>query len=191
VIIKRTKSVQKASIKLSSRKVSISLPKEHAAAIGDQFRELISPFVESAGLISDYIRFFRQKAALKAVLGVRKIAAKERIDLKVIPPKFLIQWFESVSLEGSDSELIGMWSRLLLAAATEPDACKPIFIDILKKMGTKEARIVEEKWKQRNKRPVFAYGTVALLVADLEERCEKLYRSANRKKFKSTNSGRL
>jgi hypothetical protein len=82
---------ERTEFEISNRRLKASLPAQQALAIGVQIRALFSPLVEGAGLIGDYIRLFRNKAALKAMRRVREVAAQHNIALRPLKPKFLIQ----------------------------------------------------------------------------------------------------
>jgi len=144
----RRKSNERTTFEISDRRLKASLPAEQASLLGAQIGELLSPFVEGAGLIGDYIRFFRQKSALKAIKRVRELAQQQSITLRPVPPKFLLPWIESVSLESDDDQqIMEIWSNVLLNASQTREPCRPIFIDILKKIGSSEAIILERMWK--------------------------------------------
>lgn len=128
-------------IEVSATRLKAKLPSAQASAIGHQLTNLISPLVESLGLVGDYIRFFRQRATIRAIKRVRDLADENDVPLTPIEPKFLIPWVEAVSLEEDnvDSPLTDMWARLLLNRSVRSNSARPIFIDVLKKMENPEA----------------------------------------------------
>jgi Abortive infection alpha len=140
----KKESRSKAKFEISSQKISASLPAEQVSAVGEQIRELTSPLVESAGLVGDYIRFFRQRAAVRALAKVKQLAFERNVKLKPIPPKMLIPWVEAVSLEEEDSSLINLWSNLLVSAVEKFNAHQIHFVSIISRMSQLQALLLRE-----------------------------------------------
>lgn len=134
------KSKDRTKFEISDRKLKASLPAEQASALWQQISDLLSPVIESAGLLGDYIRYFRQRAALATFNKMRDLATEGNLQLHPVPPKFLVQFIEKASLEDDESELVETWAELLLSAATNYDPAYVRSIEILSQIGPAEVR---------------------------------------------------
>lgn len=121
-----------------------------ADAIGRQLRDLFSPVVEGAGLIGDYIRYFRQAAAVRAIEKVRTVAEQNDILLRPVAPRFLVPWIEAVSIEDPDSPLLDWWANLLLTKIIEKST-RPYLLDVMGRLGPQEAQFLDRMWMRYRK----------------------------------------
>lgn len=137
--------IGKTEVAVSSTGLKVSLPAEQGAAVGGYIQTLFSPVLETTGLIGDYIKFFRQAAAIRAMKKVRDIASENDIELRVVSPRILVPWVESVSLENPNSELIDWWARLLITSATR-SSMRPYLIELMKLIGPQEAAFLDKLW---------------------------------------------
>lgn len=131
----------RTEVAVSDRGIRASLPSTQAAEVGEQLRELFSPIIEGAGLIGDYLRFFRQAAAVRAMKRVREIAEQNEVELEPVPPRFLIPWVEAVSLEEPDSPLIDLWAHLLVSASTNANSHHVHFVSVISGLSAKQGRL--------------------------------------------------
>jgi hypothetical protein len=129
----------KASLELKGE-----IPKESMGRSLDALVDIIRPFTEARGLRADNIRLQRTEVAYKIARMTREAAELEKATL--IPPttKFLIPFLEKASLEDRDDELHSRWSCLLLSASTHYEARHLTFIDILSRLSSDEAKLLEE-----------------------------------------------
>ncbi len=80
--------------------------------------DLLSPLTQALGTVGDRIRVYRQENAIRAIALTRQLAMQRNVDLKPVPPKFLFDWVEKVSLEEpEDASLQEAWAGLLLSVA--------------------------------------------------------------------------
>lgn len=136
---------QRTRIAITGKGVKADLPSAQARYVGEQLRQLFSPVVEGAGLIGDYIHFFRQAAAIRAMKKVQEIALEKKIKLKPVPPKFLVPWVEAVSIEDPQSPLIEWWANLMIQRSLGGSA-RPYLVDLMTKIGTEEAVLLDQLW---------------------------------------------
>jgi hypothetical protein len=114
--------------------------------IAKALSKVISPLTggitkELSGYLGDQIRFMRWKSAIHIVKRARLFCDEENLAPERIPIKFLVPFLEGASFEdvGSDQSIADMWSSLLGAAVTGYQARHAVYVDILKKLSTKEA----------------------------------------------------
>jgi hypothetical protein len=146
IVRKRGKSTRleskRTKVAVSASGVKADLPASQAAAVGAQLSQLFSPVVEGAGLIGDYVRFFRQAAAIRAMRRVREIATEAGFKLKPVPPKMLIPWVEAVSLEDEDSMLVELWAHLLVSASTRQESHHVHFVSIIQQLSARQGELL-------------------------------------------------
>ncbi len=112
---------------------------------------LISPLTEWAGLKGDEIRYRRQQLRIQREDVLSKIIQDARNRLQFserkntpIPNKFLVPFLEKASLEDEDSEIMKMWSELLVSAVSSYDPVYLRIIEILSQIGSGEAQYLKK-----------------------------------------------
>ncbi len=143
---KRSRISKRTKVTISKSGLKIDLPSTQASAVGEQIQTLFSPVVEGAGLIGDYIRFFRQAATIRAMKRVQEIATESGVKLSPVSPKIIVPWVEAVSLEDPNSPLIDWWANLLVRGASGV-SLRPYLIELMKQIGPEEAKFLETLWK--------------------------------------------
>lgn len=112
-------SGEKDSVDISIQKDGISLGAKGGAAIrlGHVVADLASPFSEGLGALGDVIHYYRRDMAIRSLQKSRELAEILGVEIKPVPPKFLVDWIEKASLEApEDVQLTNMWAGLLLTA---------------------------------------------------------------------------
>lgn len=108
----------------------------------------MSPFTEFLGALGDEVRRFRihrEQVALATLKRAKEIRNEEGISAKPVSQKLLAPWLEGASLEGEDDENISeLWARLLAHAPEDFSSEYAAIVDILKKIGKREASALEE-----------------------------------------------
>jgi hypothetical protein len=96
---------------------------------------------ELSGYLGDQIRFLRWKSAIHILKRARSFCDEENLAPEKIPIKFLVPILEGASFENVDADpsLADMWSSLLGAAVTNYQARHAVYVDVLKKLSTREA----------------------------------------------------
>lgn len=131
------------TFELSEKGVRIRSKGEGAGRLSNALADLVSPFTESAGLIGDNIRLRRVESTIRALTIARNLV--ENSSARLIPPpqKFLIQWLENSSFEeDDDTDLSELWAKLLVAASHDYSDSFISYVDLLKKIGPKEAELL-------------------------------------------------
>ena len=129
--------------------VSLDIPKEVWGDVVGLLGQVFGPAGQAGEWLSDKIRFFRFKSALKTLNKAKEIVDNEGITLKEIPIKFLVPFLEKCSLEDEESELINQWANLLVSAGSEYKANHPAFVDILSQISSSEAKLLKRIWQIR------------------------------------------
>lgn len=140
--------------------VNLDIPKEVWGDVAGLLGQVFGPAGQAGEWLSDKIRFFRFKSALKTLKKAKEIVDNEGIILKEIPIKFLVPFLEKCSLEDEGSELINQWANLLVSAGSEYKANHPAFVDILSQIGPSEARLLKRIWQIRRSQGYDSLKTV-------------------------------
>lgn len=103
-------------ISISKESFSTKLKSNAVDRLANGIADLLSPFTESAGLLGDSVRMYRQNNAIKGLAKATQLARHNEVELKPVEPKFLVQWLEGASLEDDGKEdLSDLWAGLLVA----------------------------------------------------------------------------
>jgi hypothetical protein len=97
---------------------------------------------ELGGLIGDQVRFFRWKNAIRILERAKEYANERGVPPSNVPLKFLVPFLEGASLEEgpNTSRLIDMWAMLLVSAIARFDSNQNLYIDVLRKLSSRDAR---------------------------------------------------
>jgi hypothetical protein len=132
------------SIEAKDAGISLKSSGEAAGRLTNALTDLISPLTESAGYFGDRIRLYRIGAVITALQTAHAIAKERGSALRPVPPKFLVQWLENASLEGETSaNLSELWAKLLVSASDGYKSSHISCIDLLKKIGPDEAKLLQ------------------------------------------------
>lgn len=123
--------------------VKVTIPEDVTRDTVSFARRVLGPLAEIGDLFSDKVRFLRYKSAVKTLNRAAEIAKESGIEPKEIPTKFLIPFIEDCSLEEEDSPLIEQWASLLASASEGFDPLHVAIKDVLKKISSKEALLIE------------------------------------------------
>jgi hypothetical protein len=106
--------------------------------------ELIKdPAKELSALVTDHIKYYRWRSLVRISERAKEIRKARGLDSNSVPIKLLIPLLEEGSKEEEDSEMIEIWARLLASADTGMTSFDLICIEILGKLTSREAAIVQ------------------------------------------------
>ena len=128
-----------------------SIPPDVWKDVASVLIRIFGPIAELSDLLSERIRFFRFKSAVKVLHRANEISEKSGVELKPLPVKFLVPLLEKCSLEEEDSDLTEQWARLLVSASSGYNPQHPVFVDILSQIGPYEAQLLKHIWKRQHK----------------------------------------
>ena len=136
-------SDDKIKLELGPKGGSLEVIGHAAGRLTHQLADLLSPLTEGVGLVGDQIRLFRQRAVVAALERAHEIARERGTKLKSIPPKFLVEWMESASLENEEEvELRDWWAKLLVSASEDYKSAHIAYVDLLKKLDPEDAKTI-------------------------------------------------
>lgn len=136
-------SEDKLSVKVSKSGVEVTAAGEASKSLSKSLVEILSPFTNSLGFIGDRLAMARRASVIRAAKKATERLADEGITKGCIPPKLLLPWLEGVSLEVDDDETLqDMWAGLLVRSVKSSDAANISYCDVLKKIGTDEAKLL-------------------------------------------------
>lgn len=115
-----------------------------AARLSGALADVLSPFSESMGFLGDRMTDLRRAAAYRAAKKSAEMLAADGITSGNVPPKILLPWLEgaSVETESDGDTLKNAWAGLLARAVKSSDAVVVSYIEVLKKLGSKEAELL-------------------------------------------------
>jgi Abortive infection alpha len=120
---------------------------EPRQSLGRALGELLGPAAGELGqLLADQVRFARWRAALAIVERAKKVSEEKELPRKAVPIRFLVPFLEKASLQDVDSDLAEMWSALLAKAQGQYEERYIGYIDILNKLSSSEAHILNTMW---------------------------------------------
>jgi Abortive infection alpha len=128
----------------ASAELKAEVPSKSVGRLVDALTDAIRPFTEARGLRADQIRLQREDVLIQIAEKARNRAATEGSQLLPVPPKMLVPFLEKASLEIDDEELKERWASLLLAASTAYESLLLSFVDILSRISSQEAKLLEE-----------------------------------------------
>jgi hypothetical protein len=129
---------------ITSHGIKVRSVGDAAGRLSGQLADLLSPLTEGAGYVGDKIRLFRQKATIEALQRAHKVASERGYKLGPVPPRFLVEWLEGASLQDDKDEgLKDLWAKLLASGSKEFKTSYISYVDLLKKIGPKDAEILE------------------------------------------------
>jgi hypothetical protein len=113
---------------------------------------------ESAGVVA---RYYRYKLAANMYQKTVGMLAKAGIDPHAVPPRLFLPMVENASMQ-DDEDLHTRWAALLANAAALPDSVHPSFIEVLRQLTPRDAKLLDELYdfckrkRDRTVQPWFA-----------------------------------
>jgi hypothetical protein len=133
------------SFELSVQKDGLSVGTKGGAAtrLANVVADLASPFSEGFGALGDVIHYYRQDMAIRSLKRAKELAILAEINVKPVPPKFLVDWVEKASLEmPEDNDLTNMWAALLLTAGETKSSTVYHFKRILSELTARHVQFL-------------------------------------------------
>ena len=102
------------------------------------------PAEQLGGLVSDRIRWWRFKQAIKLCLSAKQLLDDAGLKAHEVRPGVLVPILEGATLADDDETLQDRWAALLANAATRPaDAIPPSFPYILGQLSATDAKLLD------------------------------------------------
>ncbi|GAB4511701.1 MAG: hypothetical protein Tsb0019_07440 [Roseibium sp.] len=130
-------------IQAKAEGVSVRASGQAASGIAESLSDVLSPFTNAFGMLGDQVRIARRVAVLKSAKRAKEKLAEEGIHEGNVPPKILLPWLEGASLETDEDETLQeAWAGLLVRAVKSADAANASYMEVLRKMGAEEAKLL-------------------------------------------------
>jgi hypothetical protein len=140
----RAPSVDAVKLKVSHSSIAVEARGDAATRATNALLDLVSPFTNGMGWVGDQLSYARKLAALRAASKASKRLKEEGILEAKIPPKVFLPWLEGASLETDEaSNLSDEWAGIFVRAAKSSDAVTISYIETLKKLGKREAELLQ------------------------------------------------
>jgi len=118
--------------------------KQTFASVQDIVTRLTGSAATQVGLtLEDFFRVVRFKNAVRLLEDVKEFAAKHDLKLNAVAPSLLFPILDAASLQ-DDDYLHQQWVALLANVAASPDSVHPSFIEVLRQLTPKEAKLLNE-----------------------------------------------
>jgi hypothetical protein len=128
---------------LSARaEIKAEIPPAASGRLVDALTDIIRPFTEQRGLRADQIRLQREEVLIEIVQRARARIALEGGPVRPVPNKFLVQFLEKASLEETGSELVEIWSNLLVSASIHLDPNHIYYVSILGQLSAEHCKLL-------------------------------------------------
>ena len=127
--------------------VTTALGKKALEPVGGLIQRIAGPLAEEIGeSLAIIARPYRMKLSLKMLQKTQRMLKEAGIAAQAVPPRLFVPMLEAASIE-NDEDLHTRWAALLANAATSPDSVHPSYIEVLKQLTPKEARLVDALYK--------------------------------------------
>jgi hypothetical protein len=123
--------------------IKTEIPSELWGDLLTFFKRIAGPLAESSDFLSDKIRYFRFRSALRTIQRAKEIAADADIQVHQVPTRFLVSFLEQCSLEDEGSDLTELWAGLLVSAAEKYDDRHAAYANILSQIGPRDALLLK------------------------------------------------
>jgi Abortive infection alpha/Protein of unknown function (DUF2806) len=114
--------------------------------------KLAGPAVEEVGLmIGDRVKVYRIKNLIATTQKTRRILEDAGLLPNAVPSRLLLPIMDTCSVEDNE-DLQQRWAGLLASASQESDSFSPSFVETLKQLTPREAKLLDRvsDWPQRS-----------------------------------------
>ncbi len=118
---------------------------------------LLKPFSPHQTLLTNQIRLQQTDVLVDIASRARAVFDREGLHGNSVPYKFLVPFLEKASLEDWASELRDAWVNLLLSAATKYDTKLNVYVDVLSRIGAREAHFLQTVYNERRSTGGFSW----------------------------------
>ena len=131
-------------VEASASSFALEVKGGKAASATTALIDIVSPFTQALGWVGDQFSHARKLAAIRAASKAAEQLRAEGVSGANIPPKVFLPWLEGASLETDQNEsLTDAWAGLFVRAAKSSDAVTISYIETLKRLGKREAELLQ------------------------------------------------
>jgi hypothetical protein len=111
---------------------------------GEILRKIAGPLAEEMGESMGVVaRHYRYKLALKMFKKTERMLIDAGISPHAVPPRLFLPIVENASMQ-DDEDIHTRWAALLANAAATPDSVHPAYIEVLRQLSPKDAKLLDE-----------------------------------------------
>ena len=107
------------------------------------------PCQAAGGLIGDSIYQLQCNRRVEIAAKAKQILDEKKIEPRVLPTGFLLDFFNEAGNVDDDEELKNTWARLLASAVESEIAAKKVYVNVLKQLGKAEIQLLEGFWQRQ------------------------------------------
>ena len=127
--------------------VNVTVSEKSTDKLTDALLDVFSPLRQGLGLVGDRIKFYRQQQRItltKTLREAEKIAKENNLNLEAPPPKFLLPYLDSASLEDdTDESMRKKYANLLVNAGQGADSATYFARTLLAELSPVEAKLLD------------------------------------------------
>lgn len=124
--------------------LSTEAVKQGLQQVGDIMRRISGPLADEIGEGMGVVaRHYRYRLAVKMYQKTERMLINAGIDPHAVPPRLFLPMIENASMQ-DDEDLHTRWAALLANAATSPDSVHPSFIEVLRQLTPKDAKLLDD-----------------------------------------------
>jgi Abortive infection alpha len=111
---------------------------------GEMLRKIAGPLAEEIGESMGVVaRHYRVKLAVKMYQKTDLMLIDAGITPHAVPPRLFLPIVENASVQ-DDEDLHTRWAALLANAVASPDLVHPSYIEVLRQLSPKDAKLLDE-----------------------------------------------
>jgi len=142
------------AVALATAGAGFAVAKPVAEAASDLAQKLLGePFEVAGSMLADKMYYWQCVNRIKVLEKLRTRLDKTGIPLESLPAGFLIPALEAAG-NVEDDELQQLWASLLYNAIEERSSRSPMYLNVLRQLGAREARWLNEHYRQLRKEHV-------------------------------------
>jgi hypothetical protein len=124
--------------------LSTEAVKQALQPIGDILKKIPGPLADEMGeSLAVVARHYRVKLAVKMFRKTERMLTEAGITPHAVPPRLFLPIVENASMQ-DDEDLHTRWAALLANAAATPDSVHPSFIEVLRQLTPKDAKLLDD-----------------------------------------------
>jgi hypothetical protein len=118
--------------------------KQALQPVGDMLKKIVGPLADEIGEGMGVVaKHYRYRLAIKMYQKTERMLTDAGINPHAVPPRLFLPMIENASVQ-DDEGLHTRWAALLANAATSPDSVHPSYIEVLRQLTPKDAKLLDE-----------------------------------------------
>lgn len=118
--------------------------KQALELLGETLRKITGPLADEIGeSLGVWARHYRYRLGIKMFQKTERMLTDAGIDPHAVPPRLFLPMIENASMQDNE-DLHTRWAALLANAAASPDSVHPSFIEVLRQLTPKDAKLLDD-----------------------------------------------